>query len=176
MTTLEHVHSLIHGAVRAPDEEIRGASGIELAALRTRLGRDLPAQLAELLTICNGARIGPGGLFGHRPDDPYVDLPSYIDLFPQWAERGWLPVAGDGCGNYYVLLADDSVGFIDPMTVPNALDERTHADLFEFVEAILASDQADHFGPITSVAPKCHHPAVPQPLVPPVSGVQSDRS
>lgn len=33
-----------------------------------RLGHALPVQLAELLTVCNGASIGPGGLFGLRPD------------------------------------------------------------------------------------------------------------
>jgi hypothetical protein len=50
-------------------------------------------------------------------------------------------VAGDGCGNYYVLLADDSVGFIDT-SEPDVLGGRRYADLFEFVESILANDQA----------------------------------
>jgi hypothetical protein len=141
VTTFERVRSLILGAVRAPDEEIHGASDGELAALRTRLVRDLPGQLTDLLTVCNGAPIGPGGLFGQRPDDPHVDLPSCLDLFPHWIENQWLPVAGDGCGNYYVLLADDSVGFIDT-SEPDALGEQRYADLFEFVECILVNDQA----------------------------------
>jgi hypothetical protein len=93
------------------------------------------------LTICNGAHIGPGGLFGQRPDEPYLDLPSVSGLFPGWAARGWIPVAGDGCGNYYVLLADGSVGFVDTMSDLDAVDEATHADLFAFIESILAGDQ-----------------------------------
>lgn len=50
-------------------------------------------------------------------------------------------MAGDGCGNYYVLLADDSVGFIDT-SEPDTLGERRYADLFEFVEFMLANDQS----------------------------------
>ena len=42
-------------------------------------------------------------------------------------------MAGDGCGNYHVLLADESAGFIDTMNGPDTLDEGRHADLFEFV-------------------------------------------
>jgi hypothetical protein len=40
------------------------------------------------------------------------------DLFPGWVEQDWLPVAGDGCGNCYVLTADGIVGFIDTMKDP----------------------------------------------------------
>ena len=59
-----------------------------------------------------GSGIGPGGIFGPRPDEPYLDMPQRRDLFPEWAEQGWLPVAGDGCGNCYVLTADGTAGFV----------------------------------------------------------------
>lgn len=141
---MKRVRSLIHGAVRAPGEEIHGASEEQLTALRTRLGRDLPTRLADLLAVCNGAHIGPGGLFGQRPEEPYLDLPSYLELFPGWTAHGWIPVAGDGCGNYYVLLADGSVGFVDTMRDPEALDDTRQPDLFAFIEYILVDDQAEH--------------------------------
>jgi hypothetical protein len=35
---------------------------------------------------------------------------------------GWLPIAGDECGNYYVLTADRTIGFIDTMKNPGQLD------------------------------------------------------
>lgn len=37
------------------------------------------------------------------PDDEYLDIASHYRLHPHWLERGWIPIAGDGCGSYYVL-------------------------------------------------------------------------
>ena len=143
MTSRERVDELVRGAVRSPDEpEIRGATAQELAELEVRLGTPLPAQLAELLRICRGAVIGPGGVFGHRPDVPFVDLPTVRALYPAWEAAGWLPVAGDGCGNYYMLLADGTVGFVDTMADPGAIEEVEAPDLFSFIEELLAGDQA----------------------------------
>src|SRR5690242_1499034 len=68
--------------------------------------------------------IGSGGVFGPRPDEPYLDMPQRRDSFPQWAEKGWLPVAGDGCGNCYVLTADGTVGFVDTMKDPGRIDRQ----------------------------------------------------
>lgn len=135
------VSELIHGAVRAPQEILEGASPGQLARLEERLGRPLPEELATLLTICNGGAIGPGGIYGQRPDETFLDLPSILAMFPEWAEAGWLPVAGDGCGNYWVLLGDGRVGFVDTMSDPGALDRVTDPDLFSFVERILVDDQ-----------------------------------
>jgi hypothetical protein len=108
---------LVHGAVRAPeDADVDGASPQELEELEQRLGHPLPGQLADWLRICRGAAIGPGGFFGNRPDRPSLDIPAYLDLFPEWAGKSWLPVAGDGCGNYYVLLPSSDVGFVDTIS------------------------------------------------------------
>lgn len=144
VTSIERVRSLTYRAVRAPEEEIDGASQEQLTALRTRLRRDLPTQLTDLLAVCNGARIGPGGLFGQRPEKPYLDLPSVLALFPAWTAHGWIPVGGDGCGNYDVLRPDGSVGFVDTMSDPEALQDTRHPDLFAFIESILVDDQAEH--------------------------------
>jgi cell wall assembly regulator SMI1 len=94
------------------------------------------------LSVCRGARIGPGGVFGQRPDTPDVDTVLRRDLFPGWAELGWLPVAGDGCGNYYVLAEDGTVGFVDTMKDPDRLDRRVASDLLSFMIELLAHDQA----------------------------------
>jgi hypothetical protein len=75
---------------------------------------------------------------------PNLDVPSYLELFPGWTAQGWIPVASDGCGNYCVLLVDGSVGFVDTMSDPDALEDTRHADLFAFVDAILLDDQAEH--------------------------------
>lgn len=71
-------------------------------------------------------------------------MSSYLGLFPEWTLKGWLPVAGDGCGNYYVLLADGSVGFVETASDPDALAGARYGTLFEFVESILIDDQAEN--------------------------------
>ena len=71
---LEILRGLVAGAVRAPeDEPPRGAWPQELDDLQARLGCSLPAVLRIWLSVCRGARIGPGGVFGPRPDDPGID-------------------------------------------------------------------------------------------------------
>ncbi|MFN8194713.1 MAG: SMI1/KNR4 family protein [Nocardioidaceae bacterium] len=142
MPDLARIRRLVFGAVRAPEERLVGATPKQLISLQERVGRPLPEELLALLSICNGAAIGPGGLFGERPDAPYLDLPSIRALFPEWDSKGWMPVAGDGCGNYFVLLTDGRVGFVDTMSDPSALASIEYGTLFEFVEAILVGDQA----------------------------------
>ncbi len=63
------------------------------------------------------------------------------DLFPGWAELGWLPVAGDGCGNLYVLAEDGTVGFVDTMKDPCRLDRQVASDLLSSMIELLAHDQ-----------------------------------
>jgi hypothetical protein len=63
------------------------------------------------------------------------------DLYPQWAESGLLPAAGDGCGNYYVLAGEGTVGFVDTMKDPDRIDHRVADELLSFMTGLLASDQ-----------------------------------
>jgi hypothetical protein len=129
-------------AVRAPEGDApEGASAAELAVLSDRLGRSLPLALRSWLSVCRGAAIGPGGVFGQRPDRPDLDMPRIGDLFPEWRMLGWLPVAGDGCGNYYVLALDGTVGFVDTMSDPGKLERHVSGDLLSFMTDLLAADQ-----------------------------------
>lgn len=139
---LEVLRRLVAGAVRAPDDEPpRGAEPAELVDLEARLGCGIPPVLRAWLSICRGARIGPGGVFGARPDDPSMDMAWMRDLYPQWAGSDLLPVAGDGCGNYYILAADGTVGFMDTMADPDRIDRRVANDLLSFMTSLLASEQ-----------------------------------
>jgi SMI1 / KNR4 family (SUKH-1) len=132
----------VAGAVRAPeDDPPEGASAAELAVLSDRLGRSLPPVLRSWLSICRGAAIGPGGVFGQRPDRPFLDMVRIRDLFAEWQSLGWLPVAGDGCGNYYVLAEDGTVGFVEPMNDPGRLERQVSADLLSFMTDLLSADQ-----------------------------------
>lgn len=141
MDRFARAETLIHGAVRPPGDSIRGASVEDLTTLSARLGRDIPGDLASLLRICNGAAIGPGGFFGQRPESDALDIPTVLGWFPDWQEQGWLPIGGDGCGNYYVLTPEGTVGFVETISDPGAIDGHPYADLFAFVEAVLIDDQ-----------------------------------
>jgi len=83
-----------------------GATKETLCGFVDRTGLVVPEPLAEWLRDVNGARIGPGGVLGIRPDDPYCDIETILHGYPEWVPNGWIPVAGDGCGNYYVLGPD----------------------------------------------------------------------
>jgi len=64
------------------------------------------------------------------------------DMFPQWRELGWLPVASDGCGNYYVLARDGTVGFVEPISDPSTINRCAAPDLLSFMTGLLAPGQA----------------------------------
>jgi hypothetical protein len=88
--------------------------------------------LADLRRLVAGSVRAPGD------DEP--DMAGIRDLYPDWRTLGWLPVAGDGCGNYYVLALDGTVGFVDTMSDPGRLERRVSADLLSFMTDLLAAD------------------------------------
>jgi cell wall assembly regulator SMI1 len=133
---------LLPSARRPPDQPFPGgASDQELADLERRLGAPLPAALSDWLRVCKGEAICAGGVFGARPDQDFLDIAAYSALHPQWKGFGWLPVAGDGCGNYYVLMtAGESAGqvaFIDTMSDPDTIDHIAGEDLWAFLHSLL---------------------------------------
>ena len=140
---LADLRRLVAGAVRAPEDNApEGASAAELAALADRLGHSLPPVLRCWLSVCRGAAIGQGGVFGHRPDEPFLDMVKNLDRYPEWRSLGWLPVAGDGFGNFYVLAQDGTIGFVDTMIDPHRLERHVSDDLLSFMTDMLAADQA----------------------------------
>jgi len=100
-----------------------------------------PRSVEDLAVGLPGRANRPGGVFGPRPDDPGIDVASRRDPYPEWARLGWLPVAGDGCGNYYVLRDDGTVGFVDTMQDPGKIDRQAASDLLSFMIGLLAHDQ-----------------------------------
>lgn len=100
----DEVLALVHKVPRAPEASIpSGLSAEAIAALAARLQHPIPPELQSWLLRCNCPPVGPGGLFGVCPDDPSQDIEAHYRRFPLWRNKGWIPVAGDGCGNFYVL-------------------------------------------------------------------------
>ncbi|GGY37802.1 SMI1/KNR4 family protein [Pseudoduganella albidiflava] len=104
---------------------LRGIDTTEAEALRVMLGREIPSDLSQWLHIANGLCAGPGGLFGFGISEEHLDIEFLWSLFPDWRARGWIPVAGDGCGNYYVLAIQGECAESSPVIfveTPGAAD------------------------------------------------------
>jgi len=65
--------------------------------------------------ISNGPCVGPGGLFGIGPARTDLDIETCLDLFPAWKKKKWIPIAGDGCGNYYIVPTQQEFGPGNPV-------------------------------------------------------------
>lgn len=82
----------------------KGAERSVIENAESRLGISFPQQLRDWLGVCNGALLGPGGLYGVGCEIDEIDI---IVLFQQndfWKQNYLLPIAGDGCGNDYAIL------------------------------------------------------------------------
>jgi hypothetical protein len=75
-----------------------------------RAGLRVPADLREWLQLTNGPCVGPGGLFGIRTARDYLDMEFHLQLHPSWKHKKWIPIAGDGCGNYYIMPTNQEYG------------------------------------------------------------------
>lgn len=125
---------------------IIGASPDDLRVLREQLGFDLPEQLVDWLMVCNGSLAGPGGLFGANQRNDFLDIAGR--MYDGWRERRWIPVAGDGCGDFYVLdasrthLPTGGIFFIDQCDY-DALDYVVASTLGVFVRQLLLQDRQE---------------------------------
>ncbi|SFF89419.1 SMI1 / KNR4 family (SUKH-1) [Actinoplanes philippinensis] len=121
-----------------------GADDQEIADLERRLGVPLPDSLVDWLRSCKGEAICAGGVLGARPDDESLDMATCLAMFPTWRDSGWLPVAGDGCGNYFVLVTSGElagqVGFIDTIADPGSIESMEGRSLWVFLRRLLSQD------------------------------------
>lgn len=98
------VMTLLPSLPLAPGDRLPpGAAPEQIDAFQQRTGLTLPAQLREWLSHCNGPCVARGGVYGIRPDSPFLDIETHRASLPLWCGSGFIPVAGDGCGSHYVL-------------------------------------------------------------------------
>ncbi len=115
----------------------------ELQSFCARNGVSVPSVFLDWLKVVNGANIGPGGVMGIQDEDPYCSIELLLHSFPVWCAKNWLPVAGDGCGNYYVLVPEIEryhVYFIDTIRGSNKLDFACASNLWAFLWFILKKE------------------------------------
>lgn len=89
---------------KPPEDAIpTGISESEINDAERRIGINFPNELKEWLMISNGPCVGPGGIFGIKPQNSSLDIEKIISIYDCWKILRWIPMAGDGLGNYYVI-------------------------------------------------------------------------
>ena len=122
---------------------VPGAEAREVSAFATRLQRPLPPQLFAWLQHCNGAQIGPTGLYGIPPSTLHLYIETPLASYPEWHHAGWLPLSDDGDGTYYVVSCDPELGATYPVFAvdthedPHSAAYVVASDLFHFLEFYL---------------------------------------
>lgn len=143
--TVESVLELVPRANPDPAETVTGATEADLAALEADLGFSVPVQLRDWLKVCRGSTAGPGCLLGVGNEHEWLNIRTLFDGFPQWREMVWIPVAGDGAGNYYVLdgnAEDGPIGFVEPMDNPDEVVFYAASGLLVFLRELLTDNIA----------------------------------
>jgi hypothetical protein len=71
---------------------------VAIDVLRKHYNTEIPLDYLEWLSICNGVS-------GRCIETIYgIDfINELLGLSPYWVSKEWFPIAGDGCGNYYVI-------------------------------------------------------------------------
>jgi cell wall assembly regulator SMI1 len=155
MTIVEEVKKLAREALRDPAEPVlpEGASDQDIAEFESRTGLIVPLALREWLKFTNGPGIGAGGVRGIRTPHPADDIERCYDLHAGWKDKGWIPIAGDGCGNYYVIVSGDAIGsrspvfFINRHSDPMKLSYIVASDLWRFLRFYLRRDLGERGWP-----------------------------
>jgi cell wall assembly regulator SMI1 len=75
-----------------------------------------------------------------------LDIESYLKQYPLWASTKWVPIAGDGCGNHYVMPTQSEFGpgypimFIDVGQAVESPSYLVASDIEHFVVGILQKE------------------------------------
>jgi hypothetical protein len=161
------VLDLLGRVPRAPwAGSLTGAAPEQLSALDETLGYPAPPSVRTWLTLCNGYLAGPGNLYGSTTGTDFLDIASVLDIHPRWRAKQWLPVAGDGTGNEYIVdasrahLAGDGVFFVDVSEDPLALAYVVGSGLPEFLEFLLERELGDARWPFNADSVLARDPAI----------------
>jgi len=154
MTTREIVLEMLN-EVPKPDgyKMPAGASDAETAAFEGRTGLRTPSRVREWLKTVNGALIGPGGTYGIHPRETWLDIESFLNNFPEWVQHGWIPMAGDGTGNHYVVATETSreptgaVFFIDTMALGDEPTYIVASDIWHFLRGLFSAEMGEDWWP-----------------------------
>jgi len=135
-----------------PEPRIEPATTVEtIQWIERELGISIPPSLKEWWQHCNGFSFTYGNAYGVNTEDPGGDIRGIyrLDGLDAWRQRNWIPVADDGCGNYYLLVRDEiadlfPVCFVemleDPFSLHYAASSGIHHFLWGFVSTSVGRD------------------------------------
>jgi len=154
MAVPDEIRALCDAVPWPPDEpRPSGATDKQIEAAEMRMGIKFPPEFRAFLCYLNGPRIGPGGILGVGVDRAACDICHLLNMYPHWKSRRWIPVAGDGCGNYFVLVTCDGkeppVGFVDTMAAPNEIAYVVASDFWHFLDFLLKRELGKTGWPFT---------------------------
>jgi SMI1 / KNR4 family (SUKH-1) len=138
----------------------------EIGAFETRTGLKIPTDLAEWLRVSNGPIVGPGGIFGVRPERADMDIEAMYRRYPQWKVQGWIPIAGDGSGNYYATTggknAATPVFFIDTHDDPDEAAFIVASNVWIFLHFLFRRELGEKGWPFAADKVLAEDPAIEQ--------------
>jgi hypothetical protein len=82
---------------------------------------------------------------------------------PHWRDHQWLPIAADGCGNYYMLVPESSthhIYFIDAIRGYDLLDFACSSDLWKFLWFLFKYDLEETKWPFDRDEVLCRDPGI----------------
>lgn len=154
MLDADRIKTLLSKVPSPPGERLpEGTTDAEIHSFVDRTGISVPDDLAAWMKLSNGPCVGPGGLFGIRTQRSHLDIESCLDIFPSWRHQKWIPVAGDGCGNYYVVPTQGEFGdgfpvlFIDMSLADDSPAFIVASDMGHFLESLLETELGDRSWP-----------------------------
>lgn len=141
MTSLERFLDLVRRDA-SPGQVAGGASAEDVDALEGE-GLKLPWAFRNWLLLCRGASVRTGTIFGVGNDDSSRDIISVLTLFPEWRTLGWIPLADDGFGNYYVAdtSVEGAVGFVEVIDDVDVIKYYAASDVEIFLRELLLNEQ-----------------------------------
>ncbi|SRR5260370_15391812 len=151
--TIEELIDLARRAPAPPGQDLVGASEEEIDGLESEIGRSLSPASRGWLRAVNGAMLGPGGIFGVRKAKDFLSIRKHLNIYPEWRTKGWIPIASDGVGNYWVVIPQgpdgnpDWVAFIDIHEDPGSIDRYFASSVPRFIKFLLESELGERRWP-----------------------------
>lgn len=124
-----------------PSESRRHIQSLEHLA-----AHQIPAEYAQWLEEFDGATIHTVNVFGLRGSGKLFDQQS------DYLNQGWLNIANDGCGNYYVMALDGRFHLPCPILFVDSYAELDDAfivasDFCSFLQGLLANAEGQFHWP-----------------------------
>jgi len=168
MDYLSEIQTLL-GSVPAAPEYIQppGVSTDVIDAFTKRTNIAVPEDLQVWLRHANGLSIGPGGLYGIQTARKGLDIEYHYRIFPQWKVKCWIPIAGDGNGNYYILdshTGGNPILFVDVHEDPDLPTFIVASNIWHFLAFLLKRELNEPGWPFRREYVILHDPSIIQYL------------